>query len=675
MGFADRVTWLTTRRSLGAAANRRASIGLGSILLAVCALAIVGSRQLHSAVSSNERASTAADLYQDARYYSTTEDAERATYSLDRTAQARAAHDGAASALQTTLLQIQTDHGGRAGSEVVTALLADHRRYRVLAAQEFRLVDAGRVPEAAQLERTVIDQVSDGLISDLSGLEEERHRSAVNELRSAHRAGVLLAVGAPVVLGLAMTLLVAFMVVTRGYGRTMRHHAMHDALTGLPNRLLFADRVQHALAASGRSGARPVVMVLDLDRFKEVNDTLGHHFGDQLLIDVAGRLSGSLRPGDTVARLGGDEFAVLLPDGGAEDGALVATRLISSLETPFTLDEIAVGVEVSIGIATAEPDAGGIPGPDPSGWVQQLMHQADTAMYTAKTERTGFSSYIPGQDDATPGRLALLGELRQAFDRNELVLHYQPKVAVDTGELLGVEALVRWLHPKRGLLAPAEFLKLAEETTLIHRLTSRVLELALGLSRQWLDRGMALPVSVNISARSLLDGKFPANVADHLTAAGVPATMLCLELTESSLISDPDKALAILGELHRMGVRLSIDDFGTGYSSMAYLKILPVDELKVDRSFVRDMAIDPSDAVLVQSTVDLGHNLGLSVVAEGVEDGATLAALKKIGTDVVQGYYLGRPMAADKLDGWLANHLAVAEAGALPADMQGRTRE
>ena len=666
--FTHRGRRSTTHWRPGAAASRRASLALGCILLAVCALAMAGSRRLHSAILSYERASTAADLYQDARYCTAAEDAELATYRLDRTTKAREAHERAAADLQDTLLQIQDGHSGQAGPDVATGLLAEQRRYRALAGQEFLLLDTGRATSASELERTAIAPLLDGMISDLGDLEEAHHLSAVAALRSAHRAGALLVVGTPVVLGLAMTLLVAFMLVTRGYRRTMEHHALHDALTGLPNRMLFADRVQHALAAGRRTGTRPVVMVLDLDRFKEVNDTLGHHFGDELLIDVAGRLSGSLRPGDTVARLGGDEFAVLLPDGGAEDGTRVATRLISSLEGPFTLNGIAVGVEVSVGIATAQYDPGVSPSAGPAAWMQQLMHQADTAMYTAKTERTGFSHYVPGQDDATPGRLALLGELRLALDRDELVLHYQPKVAVDTGELLGVEALVRWQHPTRGLLPPAEFIRLAEETTLIHRLTSRVLEQALGLSRKWFDRGTALPVAVNVSARSLLDGGFSTTVADHLSAAGVPAAMLCLELTESSLMADPDKALAILGELHRMGVRLSVDDFGTGYSSMAYLKILPVDELKVDRSFVRDMTIDPSDAVLVQSTVDLGHNLGLSVVAEGVEDGATLAALKKMGTDIVQGYYLGRPMAPDKLNGWLATHRAGVDARALPAD-------
>jgi EAL domain-containing protein (putative c-di-GMP-specific phosphodiesterase class I) len=363
-----------------------------------------------------------------------------------------------------------------------------------------------------------------------------------------------------------------------------------------------------------------------------------------------------LRPMDTVARLGGDEFAVLLVDGGSTVATEVAKRILSTLERPFTLAGITVGVEASIGIATADmTDIGSTADVTTTDrWMPDLLQQADTAMYEAKKDRCGFRHFVAGCANSTPAHLTLLGELRQAFDRDELVLHYQPKVAVDTGELLGVEALVRWQHPTRGLLGPNEFIGLAEGTTLIHRLTAIVLDKALWLSRTWLDRGVTIPVAVNVSARTLLDHGFPAIVAEHLALAGVPAAMLCLELTESTIMSDPDGALAVLHQLHQMGVRLSVDDFGTGYSSMAYLRILPVDELKVDRSFVMDMTSDSSDNVLVQSAVDLGHNLGLTVVAEGVEDHETLTALRHIGADVVQGYYLGRPMSPDLLEQWVA---------------------
>jgi EAL domain-containing protein (putative c-di-GMP-specific phosphodiesterase class I) len=376
-----------------------------------------------------------------------------------------------------------------------------------------------------------------------------------------------------------------------------------------------------------------------------------------------------MRTGDTVARLGGDEFAFLLPEGGSAAGSRAASRILACLEPPFTIAGISIGVEASIGIAAADATVeGGVTGEpaDPDSRMPDLLQHADTAMYLAKRERTGLRLYAAGQESSTPDHLILLGELRQAFDCDELVLHYQPKVALDTGELIGVEALVRWQHPTRGLLYPADFIDLAEGTTLIHRLTSIVLDKALQLSRDWLERGIGLPVAVNITARTLLESGFAESVGARLAAARISAPMLCLELTESTIMSDPDGALSVLSELHRMGVRLSVDDFGTGYSSMAYLKVLPVDELKVDRSFVKDMVSDVSDNVLVQSAVDLGHNLGLSVVAEGVEDQETLDALRAVGADVAQGFYLGRPMDAESLRDWADGHGSGSDVNALP---------
>jgi EAL domain-containing protein (putative c-di-GMP-specific phosphodiesterase class I) len=363
-----------------------------------------------------------------------------------------------------------------------------------------------------------------------------------------------------------------------------------------------------------------------------------------------------MRPSDTIARFGGDEFAVLLVSGGREAGARVAERIATALEQPFDLDGVCVGIEASIGIATytlPDPD-GDARGRELTDQVAAMVRRADSAMYAAKADRSGYAHYTLGHDDDSPNRLATLGELRQALDHGDLVAYFQPKVAADTGVLVGVEALVRWQHPTRGLLLPAEFIALAESTTLIHRITTVVLDQSLAFARDQLDQGRRLPVSVNVSTRCLLDPTFPTSVAEQLGAAGVPGDMLCLEITESTIMVDPDRALAVLRDLHDMGVRLSVDDFGTGYSSMAYLKILPVDELKVDRTFVRDMATNDGNTALVQSAVDLGHNLGLAVVAEGVEDGVTLVALQAVGADVVQGYYTGRPMAQDALRAWLA---------------------
>jgi diguanylate cyclase (GGDEF)-like protein len=455
----------------------------------------------------------------------------------------------------------------------------------------------------------------------------------------------------------ALLLLVGLYLVVRSNLRAVKRQGLHDALTGLPNRLLFADRAAHALAAASRTGAQPTVMMLDLDRFKEVNDTLGHHAGDVLLVQVAARLGKVMRPSDTVARFGGDEFAVLLPEVGPVAATGVAERMLKALEDPFNLDGVAVSVEASMGIASAS-GADQLAGQgSASEQVAELLRQADIAMYQAKTDRCGYTQFTADSDDGATTHLAVLGELRAALERDELVMHYQPKTSVVTGELVGVEALVRWQHPTRGLLGPDEFIDLAEGTTLIHRLTTVVIEKALTLTRTWLDQGVRLPVAVNVSARTLLDRGFPAAVADQLDRAGVPAKLLCIEITESTIMADPERAIGILRELRAMGVRLSVDDFGTGYSSMSYLKILPVDELKVDRSFVRDMTREVNDTILVQSAIDLGHNLGLAVVAEGVEDADTLGALKTLGADIIQGYLLGRPMPEDLLRQWLTDRL------------------
>lgn len=427
--------------------------------------------------------------------------------------------------------------------------------------------------------------------------------------------------------------------------------ATHDALTGLPNRLLFADRAVQTLAVAIREGTHPAVLMLDLDRFKEINDTLGHLHGDLVLIEVAQRLSRVLRPGDTVARFGGDEFALLLSDGGLEAGVEVAKRIAEVLQAPLALGDSTVGVEASIGIAAVTNGE--------QLTMEELLRQADIAMYTAKADQSGFAHFMASNDDGTPNRLTLMGELRQALDCEELVVHYQPQVAIDTGELLGVEALVRWQHPTRGLIMPAEFIALAEESTLIHRLTAVVLDSALCSCRTWLDQGLRLPVSVNISARSLCDPQFAVMVSDRLAKAGVPPSLLTIELTEGTAPTHPRVALDILQKLRNTGVQLSVDDYGTGYSSMAYLKNFPITELKIDRSFVTGHIDDPHDAAIVQSATELGHSLGLSVVAEGVEDEVTLNSLKSIGVDVAQGYHLAQPMPEDLLRQWIENRTVV----------------
>ena len=418
--------------------------------------------------------------------------------------------------------------------------------------------------------------------------------------------------------------------------------AVTDSLTGLPNRRLFLDRAERATATARRDGERVGVMIIDLDRFKEVNDTLGHHSGDVMLQEIARRLTATVRDSDTIARLGGDEFAVLLP--GVSDAAgaeTVAISLGEAIAKPILLGDLSLDTEASIGIALFPGD-----GDD----VAQLLQRADVAMYTAKEQHLGHAFYGPENDNYSPERLALVGELRRALGENELVLFYQPKVDLTSGRISSVEVLIRWEHPVRGLLPPGEFAPLAELTTLIRPLTLHVLNRALLQVRDWNNDGRDLKIAVNVSARNLLDPDFPEAVIACLELWDVAPDRLELEVTETVLMADPAKALEVLNRLSDAGVGLSIDDFGTGYSSLEYLKRLPVDVLKIDKSFVLNMSHDAADAMIVRSTIDLARNLGLRVVAEGVEDQAAYDTLRGLGCHLGQGFLMSRPVTAGDLE-------------------------
>jgi len=453
--------------------------------------------------------------------------------------------------------------------------------------------------------------------------------------------------------GLAALYLVLFRLVA-GASRRLRRQAeanrelaTHDNLTGLPNRALLRDRVEQAVRASRRSGRKVVLMLLDLDRFKEVNDTLGHHHGDRLLQQVGPRLQSALREADTVARLGGDEFVVLVPDvENAEDAVAVGEKLIEVLGAPFVIDDLTLDVETSIGIAYT---------PEHGDTFDDLLQRADIAMYVAKGSHKGVSVYTAALDAHSPSRLALLGELRRAIDDPEqLVCHYQPKVDVATRRTVGVEALARWQHPVHGTIPPAEFVPAAERTGLIRPLTSRVLHIALAQVRAWSDIGVEMPVSVNVSARCLLDTDFPTEVAELLAHYSVAPDMLEVELAEHTIMREPQRSLEVLTSLHHLGVKLSIDDFGAGYSSIAYLRRLPVNELKIDRTFVASVIDDVSDAAIVRATIELARDLNLCVVAEGVETQEVWDQLVRLGCDVAQGFYLTRALPADQLLDWVA---------------------
>ena len=424
----------------------------------------------------------------------------------------------------------------------------------------------------------------------------------------------------------------------------LRHQALHDALTGLPNRTLLQDRLDHALQTAQREQGVLSLLLMDLNRFKEINDTLGHQHGDLLLQQVGSRVRDALRASDTVARLGGDEFAVLLPGADAAGAVRVAQAVLAALAAPFDVKGQDLGVGASIGIALF---------PAHGADVQTLLRQADVAMYVAKRAGSGYAVYDTKHDGHSPARLTLESALRHAIAHGELILHYQPKAEVATGRVHRVEALVRWSHPEQGIIPPDQFIPLAEQTGLIAPLTRWVLDTALRQCRAWQGRGLHVGVAVNLSMRTLHDADLPETVACLLQRYAIAPGLLTLEVTESALMVDPTQAQSVLERLAQLGVKLSIDDFGTGYSSLGYLKQLPVHEIKIDKSFVIGMSANDKDTAIVRSVSDLSHNLGLAVVAEGVEDRATWDLLAALGCDMAQGYYLSRPLPAADLERWL----------------------
>jgi len=442
-------------------------------------------------------------------------------------------------------------------------------------------------------------------------------------------------------------------------------NALHDSLTGLPNRKYVHQRLHQALDAPVRD---PFALVmLDLDRFKEVNDTLGHHVGDQLLVLVAARLREVLRPDDVVARLGGDEFALFLPAVPTATAAVeVGQRVRQALADPFTLDDVVLEIEASVGIALS---------PQHSVDVEELFRCADVAMYTAKEDRTDMELYDPTTDRHSTDRLGLLASLRHAIDNRELELHYQPKVGLADGRIRGMEALLRWTHPIRGPIPPDEFIPLAETSGLMHRLTAFVVDEALHQVAVWRREGFTVAVAVNISAKDLHGVELSRTVSEALARHRVPAYLLKLELTERTLMAENSRVADTLTALEALDIELSLDDFGSGYSSMFMLKRLPVSEIKVDRSFVSQLGDGGGDASIVRSIIDLAHGLGMMAVAEGVETLEVWDRLALLGCDHAQGWYVARPMSATKATEWLAAHYDEENddsAAALPAPLSGR---
>jgi diguanylate cyclase (GGDEF)-like protein len=421
-----------------------------------------------------------------------------------------------------------------------------------------------------------------------------------------------------------------------------RHLALHDGLTGLPNRRLIQERLEHAVHEARRSGKGVATVLLDLNRFKQINDSLGHGCGDRLLCVVAERLRRALRETDTVGRLGGDEFAVILRDVESREHAaeLVQRIQAAGFDDPIEVDGLTIYVEAAIGVALFPDDA--VDG-------EALLQRTDVAMYVSKTWHAGHAFYASSFDQHTQGRIALLSELHRALAEREIVLHFQPKVAVADETVVGVEALARWQHPERGLLPPSEFIPFAEETAVIRPLTLYVLDGALEQCASWRAQGIDVFVSVNLAPRNLLDADLPRDIAELLEKWRVPPRALQLEITEGTIVGDPVRVRQVIERLHELEVGLAIDDFGTGYSSLGYLKRLPVQTIKIDKSFVLDMTEDGDDEAIVRATIQLGKNLGMATVAEGVEDLATLRRLRELGCDFAQGFLFGRPMPASEL--------------------------
>ncbi|MER8010808.1 bifunctional diguanylate cyclase/phosphodiesterase [Streptomyces sp. NPDC094149] len=453
----------------------------------------------------------------------------------------------------------------------------------------------------------------------------------------------VVAVAQPVLLPLFAIPLIA-LDSTLWIARARAEEQLRDPLTGLPNRQWLLERIWTALDDAERIGARSALMLIDLDRFRSVNDTLGHLAGDRLLLQIADRLRVALPRGAEAARLGGDEFAVLLPVADSTTSATrVARGLVTALSSPLDLDGLTLVLEASAGVAVF---------PDHALDAEGLLRRADVAMYQAKRDRTGVEVYESKRDSNTPDRLGLLGDLRRALDAHEVQLHYQPKVRFD-GQVAGLEALVRWVHPERGKVPPDEFIAIAESSGLMPHLTEYVLETALGQVAEWRSQGLYVPVAVNVSPRDVHTPGFAGSVAARLARHGVPAGALQLEITEHVLLEDPQRAADTLAGLTAHGVKMSLDDFGTGYSSLVHLRRLPVSELKIDRSFVARLAVDTEDAEIVRCTVDLAHSLGLLVVAEGVEDDETWERLRDLGCDAVQGWLVAAAMPPEETTAWL----------------------
>lgn len=667
-----------------------ATAGVGLALLVLTGTASWSVFATYAAAQSLSRAAHVADLYGSARLALANEESLCRKYRLEPSPGVRREYQAARNHFDVAMAEVARG-APRSARTTPTLLVTSNALYTAQVGALFNAVDWGDSSVAASQDtRAVI--TFDVLVSTLEA-ESGRLNRIDNDAQSRllRIEGIARWTTSLAVLATVLVIILFYWLRRRSnrmrlaQARLSAHQASHDTLTGLPNRGRFTQLLNRKLGEAQKDGEALEsigVVLLDLDRFKEINDTLGHHYGDRLLQQIGPRIQQVLRADEVMARIGGDEFAFLVSfrqDGGHEDGErhgdgkqhggqpggeqrggaqsrtalerhqAVARRVMAALRDPFVIDEIALTVEASAGIAVF---------PEHGTTGEVLLQLADTAMYLAKANHEDIAVYDRNLDVNDPRKLALLSQLRTAINRNELVLHYQPLINIGTNELRGVEALVRWQHPQEGLLPPSEFIALAEGSGLIHELTRYVLRTACEQAKTWLDAGHPLVVSVNISARCLLDSGLPDSVVATLAQTGLPTRLLKLEITESAIISDPTRAQSVINRLHSMGVALSIDDFGTGYTSLAYLHALPVHELKIDQSFVSRMLFDDKDAVIVRTAVELATRLGLDSVAEGIEDAETLSALADLGCTIAQGYHLGHPMPAARFNTWLVERAA-----------------
>lgn len=478
--------------------------------------------------------------------------------------------------------------------------------------QKFRGISAFEVQDGDSLERTLIDADGNGHVFHISSPGIFKNK----------------------------IILVRDITEAKKQTEALEYMALHDSLTDLPNRTLLYDRLEQAILAGKREDKNVALLVLDLDRFKEINDTVGHHLGDLVLKEVGKRILNTLRKSDTVARLGGDEFAVVLPTAGIEEAKNTAGKLLNVMEEPFLVSGNSFYLSTSIGIVLY---------PHHGEDAKCLLQRADVAMYDAKRHQNTFTVYNSNLALKSEYNSELVDELRGAIENGELVLYYQPKINYKNGHTAGLEALVRWHHPRRGLMYPDKFITLAEQTGLIKSLTRWVLNTAIRQCAEWHKKGIKIKISVNLSPKDFQDSQFPEHLAEMLGTWGVAPASLGLEIAESAVMSDSARTRDTLEKLDFLGVRLSVDDFGTGHSSFAYLKKLPIDEIKIDRSFIMNMAVDDNDSKIIHSTIELAHRFGLGVVAEGVESKEVLDTLGNFGCDKAQGYYISPPLSPDEL--------------------------